>query len=100
MKMIVAGGTLMALLATSALAQTSSTEPEQKLPPGFANVPDTKWAGDLPPGLSNERAQRDWETTTPPGWTNPNSQGWQSGGGPSSVGAGPSSPGAGKGRGR
>jgi len=104
MKRIVVGGMLLALWATAALAQTSPPPPEQPqltLPPGLANMPEAKWgASDLPTGLSNERSQRDWDTPTPPGWTNANSQGWQNGGGPTSVGAGHSSMAGGKGKGK
>ena len=79
----------LALLGSVAVAQTSSPQP---LPPGFANALETKWGGaDLPPGLSNEQSKRDWDA--PPGWSSQNSQGWQNGGGLSSMGAG-------KGRGR
>ena len=105
MKRIFVGATLLVLMTPAALAQTtSSSEPVKPLPPGFANGPETKWDGsDLPSGLSNDRAQRTWDT--PPGWTNQNSQGWQNGGGPSSMGgpsstAGQSSMAGGKGRGR
>lgn len=99
MKKIVVGAMLLALLSSAAVAQTSSTQPAQPLPPGFANLPETKWGeSGLPPGLSNEQSKRDWET--PPGWSSENSQGWQHGGGPSSTAGGPSSMGAGRGRGR
>jgi hypothetical protein len=98
MKKLIAGGMLLALLASGALAQTSPPASDQKLPPGFADMPETKWGSDLPPGLSEGPPQRDW--ATPPGWTNTNSQGWQNGGGPSSAAAGPSSMAAGKGRGK
>ena len=102
MKSIVVGGMLLALWATAALAQTSPPPPEQPqltLPPGFANIPETKWDGsDLPTGLTNERSKRDWET--PPGWSNANSQGWQNAGGATSVGAGHSSMAGGKGKGK
>jgi len=87
MKKILLGATFLALLTPAALAQTTSTEPVRPLPPGFANGPETKWDGsDLPSGLTNERAQRNWDT--PPGWSNQNSQGWQNGGGPSSMAGG------------
>ena len=99
MKKIVAGGMLLGLLATAASAQTTSPPPELTLPPGLANMPETKWGtSDLPTGLSNERSQRDWDT--PPGWTNANSQGWQNGGGTTSGGAGHSSMAGGKGKGK
>jgi hypothetical protein len=109
MKKAVMGATLLALLGSPAVAQTSSTSSPQPLPPGFANPPEAKWgASDLPPGLTNGRSQRVWET--PPGWSNQKSQGWQDGNGPSSMsgsgpsasggGGGPSSMAGGKGRGR
>jgi hypothetical protein len=97
MKKILLGATLLALLTPAASAQTSTSEPVVKplLPPGFANAPETKWGGDLPPGLSNDLSKRDWENSTPPGWSNQHSQGWQNGGGPSSMGGGSSSMGGG-----
>jgi hypothetical protein len=105
MKKLVVGTTLL-LLSSAAVAQTAPPQPAPPLPPGFANGPDTKWGGsDLPPGLSNENTNRDW--STPPGWSNTHSQGWQNGGGsssmaggPNSMGGGASSMGNGKGRGR
>jgi hypothetical protein len=109
MKKIVVGATLVALLGSPAVAQTTSTTSptsttsttptSSPLPPGLADLPETKWgAPDLPPGLSNEQSKRGWDT--PPGWSNQNSQGWQNSGGPSSTAGGPSSMGVGKGRGR
>ena len=102
MKKIVVGATLVALLGSPAVAQTTSTTsplPPPPLPPGLADLPETKWgASDLPPGLSNEQSKRGWDT--PPGWSNQNSQGWQNSGGTSSTAGGPSSMGVGKGRGR
>ena len=106
MKKIVVGATLLALLGAPAVAQTTSTTSTSPttptsslLPPGLADLPETKWgASDLPPGLSNDQSKRGWDT--PPGWSNQNSQGWQNGGGPSATAGGPSSMGAGRGRGR
>jgi hypothetical protein len=102
MKKLVMSAALLTLLGSAAVAQTSPTpptQPAQPLPPGFADVPDTKWGGsDLPPGLSNDGTSRTWET--PPGWSNSHSQGWQNGGGPSATGGGPSSMAGAKGKGR
>lgn len=97
MKKLAVGATLLTLLGSAAVAQTTlpeTTLPEpaplaQPLPPGLS---------DLPTGLSNDSAKRDWDT--PPGWSNPNSQGWQNGGGPTATAGGPSSMAGGKGRGR
>src|SRR2546421_12147812 len=89
MKKIVVGAMLLALLGSPAIAQTTSTTPispttSSPLPPGLADLPETKWgASDLPPGLSNEQAKRGWDTPNQPGWSNQNSQGWQNSGGPS-----------------
>jgi hypothetical protein len=101
MKKVVMGATLLALLGSPAVGQTSSTSSSEPLPPGFANPPEAKWgASDLPLGLSNERSQRVWDT--PPGWSNLKSQGWQDGSGPSAMsgGGGPSAMSGGGGRGR
>jgi hypothetical protein len=113
MKKIVVGATLLALLGSPAVAQTTSTTPptsttptSSPLPPGLADLPETKWgASDLPPGLSNAQSNRGWDT--PPGWSNQNSQGWQNSGGTSATAGGssataggPSAMGAGRGRGR
>ena len=113
MKKIVVGATLLALLGSPAVAQTTSTTPRTSttptsspLPPGLADLPETKWgASDLPPGLSNAQSNRGWDT--PPGWSNQNSQGWQNSGGTSgtaggssATAGGPSAMGAGRGRGR
>ncbi len=109
MKKIVVGATLLTLLVSPAVAQTTSTTsplPPPPLPPGLADLPETKWgASDLPPGLSNAQSNRGWDT--PPGWSNQNSQGWQNSGGTSATAGGssataggPSAMGAGRGRGR
>ena len=107
MKKIVVGATLLALLGSPAVAQTTSTTPSTTpFPPGLADLPETKWtASDLPPGLSNAQSNRGWDT--PPGWSNQNSQGWQNSGGTSATAGGssataggPSAMGAGRGRGR
>ena len=43
MKKVVEGTTLLALLGSPAVAQTSSPP----LPPGFADVPETKWGASV-----------------------------------------------------
>ncbi len=74
-KMIV-GTALFVLGITTA---SFAAEPQ---PPGFKKgKTDKKWQGqDLPPGLTNDKSSRDWQGS-PPGWSNQNSQGWQSPGG-------------------
>ena len=69
------------------LAMASASFAQEPLPPGFKKGDtDKKWQGqDLPPGLTNDKSSRDWQGS-PPGWSNQNSQGWQSG--PGTVGGG------------
>jgi hypothetical protein len=82
-KIIIAG----AVLSVLGIGNTSFAADPQ--PPGFKKGNTVKkWDGqDAPPGLTNDKASRDWQGS-PPGWSNQSSQN------------GPSSTAGGKGKGR
>jgi hypothetical protein len=74
------GRTIVVVAALFLLGMASASFAAAQQPPGFKKGnTGKKWKGeDAPPGLTNDKASRDWQAS-PPGWSNQHSQGWQNG---------------------